>query len=432
MIPTLIFQVANALGNQDYVNLQTTIRSFINEEPVRRIPLLVRASFHDLAGYDSNNGYGPHGCLFNKDIQAIPQNAGLSDITRDLAAYIRTAIPNAKYPYGDMISLAGKTAVEYVHPCIQIEWSFGRSVCSANSSPSTLPEGTLSSMKEIQPFLNRYGLSATEMGLLIAGGHAIPNAIANPANSGFGLSEATKPRLYQPKRLQDSAFSTLIGIWITDNINLQWKEIQTPRGNIQFKSKYDFPPRPLRLPIDLLFFPSSVKKSQGKIQPDFSAKPVEDYLLSFNSNDTVLEAAFAKVYSKMLRIGTEKDTMTKFVEPEPACGLGTVNLSNIIPTSDISFSVAVNVQTKDSLYITGDFSNWLTCPTNAIGPIPCTMTKRNTYDCGIVTVPTGSAFRWNAFSFGNSTGTDCNNPYWSNNTDVTFTAKQSLTQKTAL
>ncbi|KAJ3255649.1 hypothetical protein HK103_006174 [Boothiomyces macroporosus] len=425
-----LLQFVCALGNGDYLILQSAIKTFINQEPIRRIPLLVRASFHDLAGYDSSNGYGPHGCLYRSDIQQIPQNAGLSEIILDLASYITTAIPNVKYPLGDVISLAGKTSIEIVHPCIQIDWSFGRSDCKAEGSPGQLPDGTFSSMTQMQPFLNRYGLSATEMGLLIAGGHAIPNAIANPVNSGFGINDAKQPRQYLPKPLQDPAFSTLIGIWITDNINLQWRETQTPRGSIQFKSKYDFPPRPLRLPVDLLFFPSTVKRSGGSIRPDFTAKQVEDYLQSFKSNDTVLESAFAEVYSKMLKIGTGNEQLVGFIEPPPSCG--TVNLLNVLPTSDVYITVKANTPTIDSVYVTGDFSNWLTCPTNSIGPIQCTNIKQDIWDCGKVTLPTGSAFRWNAFSFGNTSSTQCSIPHWSNSTDKVFIAKPDLNLHTIL
>ena len=284
-------------GNQDFVRLQSSLKQFIQSHgdgPTRNIPLLVRASFHDLAALDGANGLGPQGCLLNKQIQDIKENAGLNPIMQQLSAFVATSFPSTSFAFGDVVSLAGKVAVETAYPCMQIKWSFGRKSCSITGAPGAIPAGNITHLSELQPFLKRYGLSAEEMAILIAGAHGINGAKATTQNSGFGT------QIFAGKNSGQN--------WIDLTFKLPW--LATPSG---FFANDPFPLSPpiMRLPIDMLFFPTVSRKNDGVV--DTQSQPVETFLQSFTKQDrSVFDQEFAKVYAKMLEIGT--DRLNAFVE----------------------------------------------------------------------------------------------------------------------
>lgn len=86
--------------NQDFVTLQSFLRLFIEQDRDRRIPELVRLSFHDLAAFTNSNNMGPNGCILNQTIQSIPDNAGLASIVSSLAKQVASAFPDTEYRFG--------------------------------------------------------------------------------------------------------------------------------------------------------------------------------------------------------------------------------------------------------------------------------------------------------------------------------------------
>ena len=79
---------------------------------------------------------------------------------------------------GDVISLAGKVAVETAYPGIVVKWRFGRAACNFDAAVTKqlAPGPAIKAIAEMQPFLDRYTLTANEMALLTSGAHAIANA----------------------------------------------------------------------------------------------------------------------------------------------------------------------------------------------------------------------------------------------------------------
>ena len=82
------------------------------------------------------------------------------------------------------MSLAGKVAFEKAFPCIKIKWSFGRPRCERAEIKGG-PGPDINSLEKMKPFLNRYGLSTTEMGLLTVGGHGLANAVNTQRETGI-------------------------------------------------------------------------------------------------------------------------------------------------------------------------------------------------------------------------------------------------------
>ena len=294
--------------NQDFGRLKSSLKEFIatnGADPSRNVPLLVRLSFHDLSMIDGNNGMGPQGCLLQKPIQDIGENAGLAPIASELSAFVKQKFPNTPFSTGDVISLAGKVAVETAFPCVQIRWGYGRSDCKI-SRPGAIPPGNLTKIAQLKPFLNRYGLTSNEMAVLIAGAHGIKNAKATSQNSGFGTQIFAAVNSGQN--------------WIDLTFKLPWLA-----NSAGFFANDPFPLSPpiMRMPIDMLFFPTVAKKSSsfnnnnvGADDPE--ARPVEEFLKTFVGDGvdrSNFDQEFARVYSKMLQIGVTTK-LTPFVESE--------------------------------------------------------------------------------------------------------------------
>ena len=287
-----------ALTNQDYQALQESIRRFVysGQGPSRNAPLLVRSSFHDLSMFDGSNGMGPNGCLLDKTIQQVDGHQGLSTIIEGLNAHVLKEFPGIQFPFGDVISMAGKVAVESAYPCMQIKWAFGRAECKP-TRPGSVPPGELATTAAIAPFLNRYGLSPTEMSILLAGSHGMQGARASTANSGYGGGTMTFANTNSGKD------------WIVKTFS-SWTMTRSSAGKIQFTNRVE---NLVRMPIDLLWFPSVAEKVQTISDP--IGRSVENTMKSFTSQDrSSFDQQFAQVYSKMLMVGVE-NTLTTFVEP---------------------------------------------------------------------------------------------------------------------
>lgn len=221
--------------------------------------------------------------------------------------------PTTNFTFGDVISLAGKIAVETAFPCIQIKWRYGRTACIDKTEKEENPPGSIDSMAKYEPFLRRYGFTANEMAVLLAGSHGIATASADQVNSGFG----------------DYNFALVNSgkHWIESTLNLKWKGVYAsmsgffqfvsngvPSGNNEGKKKGK--EELMRLPSDMVFFPRVIEKiGSGNVDP--SANSIQDYLETFTKVDrSAFDNEFAKVYAKMLEIGVDGMKLHSFNEPE--------------------------------------------------------------------------------------------------------------------
>lgn len=311
-VPTPQSLKATDLTNQDFVNLKNALKQYVMQDPDRKVRKLVRLSFHDLATINSPGAVGSTGCIQNQAIQSLPGNEGLSDEISQLSAFVTSRFPTTPYSFGDVISLAGKVAVETAFPCINIPWKFGRSTCASISNPGAIPMGQISTVAEVTPFLNRYGLSQQELAVLLAGAHGIKGANAVVQDSGFGF--------------RNTVFADVnSGLqWIIVTVG-PWGSVTAPNGFLQFIDRFF-----LRLPIDFLFFPSVADDSGGKGDPE--AAPVESFMRSFlNQPRSAFDAEFEKVYAKMLEIGTSNDNLKTFEDGDAKSSECTFDFPPAVP-----------------------------------------------------------------------------------------------------
>ena len=275
-----------ALSNQDFVDLKASLKQFILQDGERNIPIIVRMSFHDIIG----GGLGPHGCLKLDAILNAEGNAGLSDKVKELSAFVAERFPKTDFTFGDVMSLAGKTAIELAYPCMKIKWKYGRAKCTATQNLNQLPHGTLNQLSQMKAFLDIYKLTHKEMAVLVAGSHGLAKASASNQNSGFGgiMSEINSGK-----------------DWIVKSFG-SWVGTLAPNGAAQWTAGTI-----LRITSDMIYFPSVLHVTGGFA--DDSGKPIEDYMRTFVDQDrSVFDAEFAKAYAKMLEIGTSGDTLTAF------------------------------------------------------------------------------------------------------------------------
>lgn len=288
--------------NEDFVNLKSKLQEYILQSEDERIVKFVRMSFHDLLNFNpATHTGGPHGCLLKTPISNFSENNGLSQEVNDLNSFVISEFKSVNFTFGDVISLAGKVAIETAYPCMQIKWRFGRSECSSTNEEESGPPGTIDSLSKFQPYLNRYGLTAKEMAILTAGSHGLAKAAADVENSGFGTFDFAS--VHSGK---DWIVKTFENIWHSSNSSKDKLQYETTIGNETF----------MRLSSDLVFFPSVVSKI-GSGYVDVDAQEIENSLKAFTQTDeSVFNDEFAKVYSKMLEIGVSDEHLVDFIESE--------------------------------------------------------------------------------------------------------------------
>ena len=208
-----------------------------------------------------------------------------------------------------------------------MKWSFGRNSCTANEIASG-PGASIQSLAQMQPFLNRYGLNATEMAILTSGAHGVAGA-ANVVEESdvFSFLFATKSSGVDFIKKSIQADFQFFGTWYENPCYYRTSSSQTYNAipNIRFGERF---PDALsgnaigRFPSDMLFFPTRLKElSFGETffqKPDFSPAIVdaEKKLLSFN--EASFNKAFGAVFAKMLLIGTSAQ-LTPFSDGSTTC-----------------------------------------------------------------------------------------------------------------
>ncbi|KAJ2999712.1 hypothetical protein HDV02_001955 [Globomyces sp. JEL0801] len=175
-------------------------------------------------------------------------------------------------------------AVELAYPCIQIRWRYGRSPCKMGELP--LAPVDITSSQQLEPFLNRYGLTRMEMAVLIAGTHGLKNAKSIHGVFGYGDGVA----------------------WIRDSMGLEWK-LQSSAGVIWYNSWNGFD-NLIRLPSDMMFFPRVLRTRPI----DYPFLDIELGLKELGKNPPSFYADFERVFAKMLEIGVANDSMVELIE----------------------------------------------------------------------------------------------------------------------
>ena len=300
-ITTMISLVAivSTLATQpDFARLESLFQREFTRNP-KVIPAIVRASFHDLMNFNGRvgGGGGSRGCLFTKTAN-FTDNKQLSGPMRNLKRLVESefGVP-LPFSHADIISFAGKVAVDTAF-AVSVKWRGGRGEC-VDEEEELGPRGNISLLSALDPFLKRYGMSAFEMGILLAGAHGIQfsKMVRKGGNIPFNNE-------------QDGSSGKE---WIKNTINTIWVYFDADVGNPAFKGA-----GLLRLPVDMMFFPTALAESTSASNNppppiDGRLSLVEQDLVKFAyESDQVFNAEFAKVYSKMLEIGRDPASLGEY------------------------------------------------------------------------------------------------------------------------
>lgn len=278
-----------SVTNDDFIALEGKIKEFIAENPDRRIPLLVRNTFHDLF---LQNKAGYHGCIMqNKDFAENIENAGLSAINDDLKNVIDSNFADTGFSLGDVTAFAGKVAVEAAYPCLNIDFKFNRSPCTENVpiTANEAPSAFINSIKGLEGMFDYLdgAITSEDLAILFAGAHGIKGARLAPSGW-FGVFAT----ITSGKDFIEKTFSSI------------WKG--TSNGTLfQFFTGDTFDPETsiIRLPSDMIFYPSKVPQGSPR-DNTAEAKAIEKTLKGFLDKDrSVFDTKFGEVFSKMLSIG---------------------------------------------------------------------------------------------------------------------------------
>jgi hypothetical protein len=270
------------------------------------IPHWARSAFHDLANFDPATGQGgPHGCMRDDPVRSMAQNSQLDGVIRRLNRLVLEKLPSIAFPFGDVISMAGKVAIERAYPGIRIKWRPGRPACGFETEGA--PGASIQTQKEMDPFLKRYGFSPREFAILLAGTHGLKDAVVH-------VNNGERPWIHSRSSGREFVLASLNQLWwFNDKFKFDTAGITHlyTAGSI------------VRLPVDMLFFPTSVNKAVGKPKWAISEPaylPVEQSLRELvKGNETVFNNEFAIIYSKMLEIGVKAEDMKDWYvdTPEP-------------------------------------------------------------------------------------------------------------------
>jgi hypothetical protein len=276
-----------------YVQLQNSLKT--NFVTLQNTPRLVRMSFHDLLNFNKATGSGgAQGCLFDARVAAFKENGGLNGTAQVLKKFVETRFPNVAFSSGDIISLAGKVAIEAAYPCLTIKWSFGRPSCTQNEIESG-PGPEINTLAKMRPFLKRYGLTLTEMATLTTGAHAVAGSRNTAATSGifsFTFAKVTSGVDFIKKTVRAKQMIDF-GTWF---------------GNFAGSPTSTFPDLTFgRFPSDMMFFPDTVAKTGAT--PDRSPEIAAVQSTFLAHTDATFNKAFGAVFAKMLEIGTSNLTL---------------------------------------------------------------------------------------------------------------------------
>ena len=288
------YEVSRPPVNDDFIQLKKSLKTYIDKDPYRHIPLLVRASFHDLFLQDKA---ATHGCIMQTQFLKHPENAGLDRTILDLQTIVREEFPSIAFTFGDVIAFAGKVAAETAYPCIKIDFKFNRSPCKQQKPNLGFPatDAFNNTLKELQTTLDYMGsITAEEMAILLAGAHGIKGARATGALGWRGrFSDVNSGKAFIEKTFEST--------WTFLLANNPFKVASQYYTGDKFDNVTSS--TIIRVPSDLLFYPIKVPNDRTKDEgPQVMA--IQAKLLDFTEKPRqVFDQEFAKAYSKMLAIG---------------------------------------------------------------------------------------------------------------------------------
>lgn len=298
--------------NQSHFDaLKAHLKRFINQDTSRRIAVLVRATFHDLL-YLPNGSVAQTGCLLSKAFQDQDANVNVAKLMVKLKNSVANRFPGIEFTPGDLITFAGKIALETSYPCLLIDWEYGRTACKINTPNKSIHRPGMNDelLSKFEPLLSASGLSQKETAILVAGTHGLKEASSNPESKNrwnFTMVNSGKQWI-QDTFKKDWSFNTDLSQYINGS---------DPKKDIS------------RLKSDMIYFPSLQLTDR---QVDNNARDIERKFQQFASQDeSVFNEAFKKAFQKLLRVGFAQSSLTPYVEVERCAKTSTS--SRIIPST---------------------------------------------------------------------------------------------------
>lgn len=281
----------------------TKLEQFLKAKVASNIPKILRASFHDLITFDTaKNTTGGQGCIVDDArISNFDENKGLQDII-PLVLDARNAFPGVSFSTGDIVSLAGKVAVESAYPCLKIGWGFGRPSCQPTGrEQNDGPVNTIKTVAEYKSFSDRYKFTTDQFAILTTGAHAVRGAVNRKVDTGihdFRLANSTDPIGFIQRMLNPS-FWVFKKSWFQGSFDLAFG----------------------RFISDFAFFPSTLRSISGAfVDESTEAAKLEQMFKNFTTSATGQSQflqRFGKAYEKLLTLGTSG--LTAYSESSNTC-----------------------------------------------------------------------------------------------------------------
>ena len=125
----VIWSAVSTVAASAYEELETALIGFIGTD-ANKVKNYLRLAWHDVKFFDpvANPNGGGKGCIMLPQIAELPSNSGLGPAIVALRDFIAATFPTIAYTWGDIVSLAGKVAVETAYG-VNVSWSYGRKAC---------------------------------------------------------------------------------------------------------------------------------------------------------------------------------------------------------------------------------------------------------------------------------------------------------------
>jgi hypothetical protein len=330
----------------DWDNLYLALQVFFVDHP-DEIPKFVRMAFHDVANFGADaTSTGGRGCILYDFYANMSMNRGLMNTRNTLIGnlYLFWDVDKISYGWGDAIQLAGKAAIETAFPCTVMQWGYGRGVCDGREKEGG-PGPLIQSTPQLNPFLTRYGMTATEMAILLTGSHGLANGqnfFADTGINSFTMAFIDSGIDFISRTVNKPEPWVFFFTWFgLDLASFPFDPNFDPaHGDVPFITRGTLG----RFNSDMMFFPSQVARSVPVLftVPNATTDAadrtpltnIENRLRWYLTQDPkVWENDFGFVYNKMMRIGTAGYTITN------RNSSGILAICNSLPRKDIGYLV---------------------------------------------------------------------------------------------
>jgi hypothetical protein len=226
------------------------------------------------------------------NISGANDNKGMDKI-KDLVRNVRAKFGPNTFTAGDIISLAGKVAIEKTFPCMTIEWKSGRPPCVRGTERIGGPGPEINTFGKYTEFSTRYDLSALDFAILTTVAHSLKNS---------------------RNRITETQIASFL--FASENNIIDFiLQMMNPNGWISFTFSHWYgvdernPDGIGRFESDFFMFPTTLARiDMANIDNSQGARDLEAFFTGIATSptgkDDILQQ-FSEIYGRMLSIGTK-------------------------------------------------------------------------------------------------------------------------------